>query len=418
MPKVFWAAILLSAGVWGANCLWGAFESYSQIRRPPQSRSWPIDLHSRWVEVQYVLRGRNPYDVAFAHVSRFHDIEPRGQQTASRNSDVFSDLGPPGGIDYPPWSFPTLTIFLWPGATDCRWYYALWLAAGLAFVAAWTARQMRDVATRSALLTAAVVISVLACSAWGKSITVGNNPLIVVGFLMLAFELLVRNKNILAGLAMGAALLKPTVAGPFLIPLLLAGRWTALASAFGFISCESLLTWVLTKTNPIEMLRQMMSAGNLFIGSGFGPVQYLIHAGVFPSHAAALAAAGVLLMAAPGFWALRRMSLLAQFSFAAIVARFWAYHLDYDNAVLSFALVYLAIQLEQNRTSENLALFLFMAITLWMSGWEGELDYRIQILDILTWLAVGVSIVKVAVNPGPGAEQRMASDKLAVPNLG
>src|ERR1700689_1639941 len=42
-----------------------------------------VDLHSRWVETRYILRGENPYSIP------------------KENVDLA--LGSPRGIDYPPW---------------------------------------------------------------------------------------------------------------------------------------------------------------------------------------------------------------------------------------------------------------------------------------------------------------------------
>src|ERR1019366_1604970 len=65
-----------------------------------------IDAYRRWRETHYVVRGRNPYDVAFAGIPAVARVlNPSDPQRAGRSTEQFRGLGWPEGVVYPPWAF-------------------------------------------------------------------------------------------------------------------------------------------------------------------------------------------------------------------------------------------------------------------------------------------------------------------------
>src|ERR1700722_33811 len=58
------------------------------------------DIHLRWQEQQYVMRGQNPYDITFAELGV--GMAPWDQ---TRNTALASDVGIPDSGGYPPLVF-------------------------------------------------------------------------------------------------------------------------------------------------------------------------------------------------------------------------------------------------------------------------------------------------------------------------
>ena len=410
MKNKFWIGITVFATIFATVYLGRSFLVHYQI--PPFDKAeGRIDAWRRWHETHYVVRGQNPYDVAFAHVPILSDIRNPSPPTSGRNSDVDPELGLPEGVDYPPWAYPSLMLFFWPGQSHILAYYGACMAAGLVVVAVWSWAQMRaatGLGQSSQLPAVAAMLAAMACAAWGGSVNTANSPPIVIAFLVLAYVLLERRLDFLAGLAIGVALLKPTETGPFLIPLLVTRRWRAMLTAGLVIFAESLITWGLTKTNPLAMLRQMIAASQPYQGAGYGLPQYLIQAGVAPSAAAELAAAVVLIGGVCAMYAIRHSSLFAQFALAAIITRFWAYHLYYDNAILVFVLVFLAVTLQRSRHPVVQWVFLAMCLSLWIPDRLVEFK-AVQIFHLLTWAVAGIVTVWIAlrlpVDPFPAPSE-------------
>src|SRR5262249_15782012 len=95
------------------------------------------DFHRRWVEQQYVFRGKDP-----SAVWERYNAVANGLQVAARvqNATLEADLGPIDGV-YPPWSYITGALFTWPSSFQTA--RALFAAANLltfAWLLAWAIR--------------------------------------------------------------------------------------------------------------------------------------------------------------------------------------------------------------------------------------------------------------------------------------
>lgn len=113
LPKRFWYAIAIVATEIIAVQLRKAYAYYFHLG-PYKKGPGQIDSHFRWQEVQYVLRGENPFDVAFANIPRAHAVQPPQQAFSLRNARPDPELGLPVGTVYPPWAYPTEFLFFWP----------------------------------------------------------------------------------------------------------------------------------------------------------------------------------------------------------------------------------------------------------------------------------------------------------------
>ena len=408
MSNRFWTVVAVVAGLTAAAFLPRAFLIYFRAG-PYRDAAGQVDAHRRWREAHYVLRGRNPYDVAAVHPN--DEAVDNRPGPHGRNADVFPDLRTPEGVVYPPWAFPTQFAFFWPGAAGHLAYYGGWMAVGLAGVAVWAGSEVRRV-PGGTIAGVAAALSVLACASWGGAVVVGNNPPVVVGLLVACHALLRRGWDVAGGLALGLALLKPTVAGPFVLPLLFTRRWRPLVAAGLLIAVESGITWALTGTDPVEMVRQMSVASRRFVGEGFGFTQYLVHAGLSPALAQPAVAAVVLVVGGAALFALRGRGLLVQFAVAAVVARLWAYHLYYDDAVLIFPLVYLAAEAQRTRSPAAVTGFLTLCLSLWLPGRLGQIR-PVQAFHLLVWTGVAVVASLIA---GGSATARIFGVPIVTPD--
>ena len=287
-------------------------------------------------------------------------------------------------------------------------YYAWIMTLGLAVVFWWAQSQVKD---GEPPMRIAVGFASLALASWVSCIVVGNNPLLVVPLLILCYQLLRANKDGSAGVVLALAMLKPTVAGPFFLVLLLRRRWRAAAMCLLYIILASLLTWRLIATNPLEMLKQMFAASGVWIDQGFGPAQYLMWTGV-DTHTASLITAPVVL--AFGCWALflaRDGTLLAQFSIAAIIARFWSYHLYYDDAVMVLMLVFFAHQTLGPRARTAYIGFILSCVGLWIPQRVTNL-VGVQLFQLLAWLVLACLIVSLS-RPNTTGRRKIADPQSA-----
>lgn len=392
MPKSFWVLTAVIAFVLTAVRLPRGFAMYFRVGGHQEDAAH-LDADRRWQELHYILREKNPYDVAFAYIPRAHAIQPAKQAASVRDARPEPDLGLPEGVVYPPWAYLTEIPFFWlPGKKQAEIYYAVIMAAGLALIF-WWARS--EVNSGAAPMGAAVGLASVAAGSWVFTVFVGNNPLLVVPLLAVHYWLVARRRNWAAGVILGMALLKPTIAGPFLFVLVLRRRWSSIATCLIYLVLASLFTWLMTATSPLEMLGQMMAASKQWTAEGFGPAQYLMHAGLPAPTATILTGAVVAIL---GCWALflaRNGTLLGQFAIAAITARFWSYHLFYDDAVLIFALVFFARETLSFRPRTAAVGFILSCVGLWVP-YRFVLSVAVQVLQLLIWFTLACLVVSLS----------------------
>lgn len=348
-----------------------------------------VDGRSRWIEARYVVRGKNPYDVAFAHVPSAAPFAPLGQSLVTRDSTPETDIGLPVEVVYPPWAFFTGALIFWTPYDVMLPYYAIIMSAGLVFLALWAAHQGRPFGGYATLL---LVASTLALASWVGAIFTGNYPLVVIPLLAAVLWLDEKRHPVLAGLLLGVAFVKPTVVGPFFLALLVKRRFVSAAVCALYILLASLFTWYMTHTNPLEMLRQMSAISAEFVVAGTGMVQFLINHGIKPALATKYVG---LVMGTLGFIALlasRKRDLLSLFAIAGITARLWSYHYYYDDNALLFALMVFALAAFSFKSRLAGACFLVLGGTLWMPARLTDIP-AIQILENLIWIGSAVMIV-------------------------
>ena len=340
----------------------------------------PSDFHQRWVEQQYVLAGRNPYDVFFASPNAA--IHP--QPWAHRDSRPLPEIGAPKIAGYPPWAYFSGALFFWPpNLTIARWYYAAWNAAGLGILFLLGYRIGRPCGTWEG---AALGFAGTAQSAVSTTLGVGQYSILILALLILSLWSLQRERPRASGSWHALAAAKPISSGPFGLIFLFPPRWRGLVVMAGYLAVASDTVWLLTHTNPAEMLSQMLASGQTFIGDSYGLLNALTWLGLPLLQAEVAVALGCVGAACLLLALYPRAPMLTQFAIASVAARLWSYHHLYDNLLLVFLLMAMAeLTLRKPTPLHGLALF-FTGATLWLPG--SYCDWLpFQMAQIAIWMA-------------------------------
>ena len=392
-----------------------------------------VDLHLRWVDQQYILRGQNPYDVCFA--DRSGDVQAY-ERKIGRDCRAFADLGVPQDVGYPPWSFVIGTLLYWPPWEVVRLWSAAINMVALGFLAWWAARlavrgdhlagqrecvgvptpragspchQIQPASRASRMngyaLAVLFAVGALACSGHVGTLRVGQGTIVVLALLAAAHRADSAGRPLLAGLLLGLAMMKPTVAGPFILCLLISGRWRALASCTLYLLGASCLIWWQTGVNPAEMTLQMFEASRRFVADGTGPMNLALRLIPDPGRASAVLAIVCLIAAAVAMVRLRGRPLLELFAIAAICGRFWTYHRGYDDTALLFLVAALAMRALETGRSVWFTAAVGIGATLWMPGalysdHTGPVMDTINVARMLVWIP-GAVLLTVGTHDTP-----------------
>lgn len=325
-----------------------------------QTPSSAIDLKNRDMEQRFFMEGKNPHDYMV------------GSQ--------------------PPWAYQFGQLLTWPAWPAVRVYYAALNMLALAFLMLWTYREARDVPAEGRwLLTAAVF-------AFGGSCTateVGQVGIIVTALLAGALWCERAGHHAWCGVLVAMAMIKPTIAAPFALALIVAGRYRAATAAALYGAVASAITWVVTGTSPMIMLEQMASYSTGYIRAGtFGPVDLAAMLGASPAAMVWVP----LLLAVPGLalMAMVRPSLPLCFAVATVWARLWTYHKSYDDIMLIFVLVPLGVlALGRARSPAAAIAFFAMGVLAWIPGRILAIE-AVQIVQLAVWPIALVVLVQLA----------------------
>jgi hypothetical protein len=323
-----------------------------------------VDLKNRDMEQAFYMAGRNPHDLMV------------GSQ--------------------PPWSYQFGQLLTWPSWPAVRTYYAALNLLALAFLMLWAYHLARDVALEGRLLLMAAVF------AFGGSCTateVGQISIIVTALLAGALWCDRAGHPYWCGVLVALAMIKPTIAAPFAVALIVAGRYRAAGAAAAYGVVATAITWVVTATSPIVMLQQMADYASSYITDGtFGPVDLAAALGASPAAMVwvplSLALPGLVLMAVV------RPSLPLAFAIATVWARLWTYHKSYDDVMLVFVLVPLGVlAFGRARSAVAAGAFFAMGVLAWVPGRVLAIT-EVQIAQLAVWpvaLLVLVHLERVAV---------------------
>jgi hypothetical protein len=332
------------------------------------------DLHKRWLDQRYVLNGQNPYDVYF----RYHasEAEKKPVPKRFRNSDADPILGPPPSGGYPQWSFFTgYFLFALPWTLE-RIYWAIISAAALLFLGYWAYHEVRR-RDQPPMLSTLAAASILAISTFGTTIALGQFAVFIVAVLAITLWLDERPLGIfrpsgeriaiacLSGTLLGIAMSKPTITAPFLMVYFFRRRFKTLLATGTYLALASVVISIVTKTDPLEMLHQMMVAGSTYLHDSYGPLTAMNDLGVPLWLAVKIAGIGTVVLAAIPIFFWRDGPPIVLFAIAATCSRLWAYHKLIDNGIIAFLLIALYVQAVTSRSRLLWITFVLAGLTLW-----------------------------------------------------
>ena len=348
------------------------------------------DVRARWTEQQYFLQGRNPFDVWLAHAERakrsgYARVHP------TRDCTVDPTLGVKDPA-HPPWGYVTGLFLAWVPWPMLRGYYLVLNLAASAVVGTWAYRLGAEKGRRYGILLAA---GSLAIGGLCTTLEVGQYGLVVNALLVLTLMWQHRLAGVPAGLMLGFAQIKPTCAGTFWLAAALRRRPTIALVAALDMGASSLIVWYVTKTNPLEMLRQLFLMGSVLGTDGtMGLTHSLIDLG-FDRRVATLA--GVALVMVPAvaiMFRQRHNDLLTGFATAAVAGRLWTYHRPYDNVMLVFLLVALAkAAMDSSRPRWGWLGFWLVGISIWVPVSVSNLSL-FQVYQHVAWVG-GVVLLMI-----------------------
>ena len=372
------AAALLALGLLYAGVgLW-------RWAQPVSVSSGGTDSYRRWQQVRYMIRGWCP-NVLYAAVEGHRDAYKRGDLAGDPAfPPLFDDLRlsfePYPAGEYPPFSYGLMLPLHWPADRDAAsaWFLALSLA-GWAGTLIWAGRAgARAVpgaeadASGAGLLPPGVagalaVGSVAAMVSFAATQAVGNYGSWCVGLCVAALLCLDRagsrgrltpivasrrwggarewGWSAAAGTLLGLAMVKPTIAAPFFLVLLVRRAWwPGIAAGVGVVAMGQLAHYGLTGATPLASQAAAAEHLEYFSDQGGGIIEAQRAWFEVPEPYATYALAGlamgvgwILLLLCPG------RSLLARFAVCGLVARVGFYHRGYDNVLLVFLLVGLLV---------------------------------------------------------------------------
>lgn len=315
-----------------------------------------VDLFNRDEEQALFVAGQNPFD---------HDT---GSQ--------------------PPWGYPAGVLFTWPPWPAVRVYFAVVNLVALGVVMIWAAGVGRGLPPEARWVLAGAV------AAFGGACTateIGQIGIVVAALLAASLWSDRRGAHVWTGLLMAVALIKPTIAAPFAVALLIAGRYRASLVAATYGVGASLVTWAITGAPPWRMLGQLARrAGGYALDGTIGPPDALAALGVAPAWINPMAVALVSLPGLLLMWRVRG-SLAVCYAVAAVWGRLWTYHKSYDDIMLVFLMVPLGVAALRTPASRPaLAACVVVGLLAWLPGRWLALD-AVQIAQLAAWpVALGV----------------------------
>jgi hypothetical protein len=174
--------------------------------------------------------------------------------------------------------------------------------------------------------------------------------------------------------------------GPFLLIPVLKNRLRALFSALFYLVIASAAIWIITRTNTLTMVFQMLRAAHSRPTEDAGLLAAALAIGIpyklaVPLIMVASLAVFGLLMAI-----YKNSGSLVIFAIVAVFSRLWTYNANYSNMILVFVLFPLW-RIAQHEPSVRTSLVFFtMAASLWVPA-SIAIHRTFQIVEIIIWLS-------------------------------
>lgn len=308
----------------------------------------------RWQECACVLHGIYPMDIIL------------GRRPSIKSFGLFDNT-----TTTIPWSY-TLSNFFYPGFLSWTgakiWALALFTAAGI-FCAVMLFRCLRRRFPDSNIRVMFVLIW-FSSFGWGSAIGKLNNGMFTCLSLLLVLLLLeyypdTLKYEVLIGLLMTAAMLKPQIALLFYIPLLFMKRYRSIILSGAVTLAGWLGASAVLQVAPLTILSDQFHVGadlhSTSVYVYYGILDFLTR---FSFTTRTIMLLQVCLFVPLAFWLgwkLRHASLWLQFSIPSVFALLWCYHHNTDLEIIGILMIALA-QLMLSRTGSHIRLFCLLLL--------------------------------------------------------
>jgi len=386
MPRSLWVdygTIVIRSAVWLmaiAAAVWLGYEFWRLLWQSGEKGA--IDLLQRHNEVQAWFAGRPVY------------------------GDIITAV-------YPPASYAILWPLLgWLSETAVRWLWAVTTVFALMWLVSLCVRESgADTSLHRTFLT------LIPLSIYATGATIGNGqlgvhilPFLVSGLLLLESKERSLGKDFLAAAMVLIALVKPTVSAPFFwIVIVVPGNLRpAIFVSTGYVALSFFAT-LFQPAGPIALISKWFHRAMVGVEWGTARGGYANeHSWLDYFKLDGLdAPASLLVLMILGFWTYRyrRADIWTLMGVAALVARFWTYHMWYDDILILLPMITLFRIANQNSVSGNTDLLagVLLAITLLTMLAPGGLyllpkpwNILYVVLQTIAWLAVLIFLLNHA----------------------
>lgn len=254
--------------------------------------------------------------------------------------------------DYPPASYLILApLLLWTTPEVAR---VVWALASL-FALAWLSRLcVRATAPRNNIERAFAALLPFAGYATAATLRLGQMgmlllPLLAAATLQLSDSPRSWMRDGRASLLLVAALVKPTIAPPFLWIAVFLGGWRPAVMIAGTYAALTLVSASFQEASVFELFRGWLGQdATIDFATAHGNVYSWMHAlGLERGYVAV--SVGILLLLGAWTWRHRHADLWTLLAVAALTARMWAYHHHYDDVLMLFPIIALWRMVVSNR---------------------------------------------------------------------
>lgn len=353
----------------------------------------PFDLHDRWAEIQYFIRGIDPFDIVMGTTE---DLSEIGKVSSY------------GG--YVPWAY-ILALPLVPplpyGVVKF-WYFGVMLFSFLItfFLFYQYCRRLGLSCNHSLLISSAALCN------WGLvyGLRWGQYSLPVLAALTVYMIAIERNKPILGGVSLSIAMIKPQVAFLFGFVAIAKKKWRLLAVAI-FIVITSWIAVAAWLDKSIWSLLAVKANQNTAIGYYYGLFNeiiinsqhrelWILSSGIF----------FIILMVLVTFLQSGR-SITYHMAIAGLASTMWTYSGPYDSIVLSFLICYLLLQYYFKVQNFHFMLLLFAsAILVWQpTGISHGIIWPVPIIMRTVWVTA-LYLAITSEKPVPLMPKNVAKD--------
>jgi len=299
------------------------------------------DVVREWAVARYVRAGRDPYSLAKdILIARYGVANPKGEWVSripqevpeDRRADVIPELGPPEAT-YPPGAIGFLALTL------------AQLGDSAAALGAWFVLDAVLILVLAALLarmwpTPPMPLARAGNYWWILLVAVLFTPVYATleraqfSLLVMTLMLVVDDPRFawpVRGVALGLALMKPSVCLPlFLLPLV-RREWRVLATAAGVQAATTAYVAYRIGRDPVSMMRDWLAVARYFLSAGMYTVQeWVLPLSTRVPWVVSVVPLTLLAACAVTLYRRRNAPRARLFSLAGVTAVFWTYHGTYD----------------------------------------------------------------------------------------